>query len=332
MMNRRPPGLETVKAIEGFLQFKSAEGLSPRTIECYRHDLNLWIEHQGNIMVDLVTSQMLREYLSFMLTEYVPRRITGNNNIKLSPKTVRNIWVTLSAFFHWASDEFNIVNPMKRVSPPHFVTPQIEPFTKEEVEKILKVCDYCNEAQSEKRRKFTMRRVTSFRDRAIILTLLDSGIRASELCSLKINDIDMHTGKTIIRAGMSGGAKGGKGRIVFLGKSARRAIWRYLATRDDGDDPESYLFIGKNGRQLNRDALRQVIHSLGEKAGINKTFPHRFRHTFAITYLRAGGDLFTLQALLGHSSLDVVQIYARIAEIDIEQAHRRSSPVDNWRL
>ena len=83
---------------------------------------------------------------------------------------------------------------------------------------------------------------------------------------------------------------------------------------------------------MNRDSLRQVIHSLGEKAGGKKVYPHWFRHTFSISYLHAGGDLFTLQALLGHSTLEMEQTYARVAEIDIQQAHWRASPADNWRL
>ena len=83
---------------------------------------------------------------------------------------------------------------------------------------------------------------------------------------------------------------------------------------------------------MNKNALRLIMARLGKKSGVKNCHPHRFRHTFAITYLRSGGDLFTLQSLLGHSTLDMVQHYARIAEIDVEQAHRRASPADNWRL
>ena len=128
------------------------------------------------------------------------------------------------------------------------------------------------------------------------------------------------------------GAKGGKGRFVYLGRAARRSVWRYLAEREDGEDPEAPLFITKSFRAFNKDALRQLIKSLGEKAGVQKCYPHRFRHTFAITYLRSGGDVFTLQMLLGHSSLDMVKRYARVAEIDTERVHRKASPADNWRL
>jgi len=177
-----------------------------------------------------------------------------------------------------------------------------------------------------------MRRATGFRDKAMILVLLDTGLRASELCSLLIGDYEAQTGKVQIRHGVGGGAKGKKGRTVYLGKTARKALWRYLVDREDGEDPDAPLFLGRYSRPLNRDALRQVIASLGEKASINKAYPHRFRHTFAITYLRSGGDLFSLQRLLGHATLEMVQHYARLADIDVEQAHRRASPADNWRL
>lgn len=331
-MNRRPPGLIVSKAITGFIQFKQAEGLSPRTIDSYYRDLKLWLEFQEDVEVNKVTTQDIRKYLAFLINDYVPRRITGNNDRKLSPKTVHNIWITLMSFFHWVSDEFQIPNIMKGVKGPKFEEPPVEPFTKEEVESLLKACDFCREAKTDRRRKFTMRRVTGYRDRALILMLLDTGLRATELCSLLIGDLDMATGKVTVKHGVLGGAKGKKGRIVYMGKTTRKSVWRYLATREDGENPNAPLFIGKYNRQLTRDTLRQIVNSLGEKANVKKCYPHKFRHTMAIRYLRAGGDLFTLQALLGHSSLEVVQIYARISGLDIEQMHSKASPADNWHL
>ena len=103
---------------------------------------------------------------------------------------------------------------------------------------------------------------------------------------------------------------------------------RYLT----GESSESTLFLGKSGYPLNRDSLRQVIHAIGEKAGVHHAFPHRFRHSFAIQYLRSGGDIFTLKEMLGHNSLEMVQHYARVADVDVEEAHRKASPADNWRL
>jgi len=233
----------------------------------------------------------LRDYLSYMRTQYVPRRITGDNDQKLSSKSIRNIYISLCAFSHWMADEFQITNPTKSVPAP----------------------------------KFTMRRATGRRDPAIIFTLIDSGLRATELCSFRIAVLDSKTEKITIRHGVNGGAKGGKARFVYLGKTARKAVWRYLADREDGETPDSPLILGKAGSPLNKDSLRQVIHAIGEKAGIAHAYPHRFRHSFAIQYLRSGGDIFTLKNKLGNSSLEMVQHYARIADIDVQEGHRKAN-------
>jgi integrase/recombinase XerD len=162
--------------------------------------------------------------------------------------------------------------------------------------------------------------------------LLDTGLRARELTSLLISNVNLKTGRVVVEHGVIGGAKGGKGRTVFIGKSSRRALWGYLTSREDSDDPDSPLFLAIGERMMSTNALRLMIKSLARKAGVDNAYPHKFRHTFAIAYLRSGGDVFTLQALLGHSTLDMVRHYAKIAEIDIEKAHRKASPVDNWRL
>lgn len=330
-MNRKPLGLLAPKLVSGFLQYKTAEALSPNTLIGYQSVLKLWLSHIGEMDLSTITSSSVLEFLAWLRTEYIPRRFNGGT-IPLSPKSIRNVYAVLSAFFRWAHAEFNLANPMVKVPTPRFQKPPIEPFKKEEIEALLKACEYTQEAATDQRKKFMMKRATARRDRAILLTLLDTGLRASELCALRIGDVDQKTGRVEIKHGIQGGAKGGKGRVVFLGKATRSALWRYLSERDDTNDSNAPLFVSKTFRPINKNALRQLINSLGEKANVKKSYPHRMRHTFAITYLRSGGDVFTLQALLGHSTLQMVQHYTRVAEVDLEQAHRRASPADNWHL
>jgi len=169
---------------------------------------------------------------------------------------------------------------MKAVPAPRFERPPVETFSKEDTEALLKACKFSREANTPDRRRFKMRRPTARRDQAIILTLLDTGLRASELCSLKVGDVDQRSGRVHVKHGRSGGAKFRRGRVVFLGKATRRALWRYLAEREDGEDPDAPLFTGRYDRPLNRNALRLLITRLGEKAKVKKCHPHRCRHTF----------------------------------------------------
>ncbi len=330
-MNRSTPGLSISKSIDGFLKFKAAEGLSLRTMASYEYTLKRWVDYIGDRSVNEIQASDLTGYMAWLRTEYKPVRFNGSSE-PLSPKSIRNVWVTFRSFFSWLQVEFKYPNPAKEISAPKFQKHPVDTFTKEEVERILKACVYSRESQTEVRKKFVMRRPSANRDQAIILMLLDTGVRATELCSLMVGDVDLKTGKVTIRHGVGGGAKGGKGRSVYLGKVARKAVWRYLAGREDGDDPDAPLFISQADRPFNKDSLRVLINRLGSRAEVQKTYPHKFRHTFAITYLRAGGDVFTLQSQLGHGSLDMVRHYAQIADVDVENAHRKASPADNMRL
>ena len=195
---------------------------------------------------------------------------------------------------------------MQNIPAPKFQKSPVEAFTKNEIDGLLRSCSHTRKAETRYRSSYSYSRPTAKRDRAIILILLDIGLRARELCSLKIGDVNLKTGRVTVEHGVIGGAKGGKGRTVFLGKSSRRSLWGYLTSRDDGDDPESPLLLAVSERNMSTNALRLLIKSLARKADVKKAYPYKFRHTFAITYLRSGGDVFTLQALLGHSTLDMV--------------------------
>lgn len=257
------------KALLGFLQAKEAEALSPRTIQSYQLHLETWTQYMGERSVNAITAQDIRGYLAYLRTEYVPKRFNGKTT-PLSQKSLRNVYITLSSFFAWASEELQVTDPMDGIAPPKFQHPEVEPFTLENVEALLKAAEYAREANTRERRRFVRRRPTALRDRAVILILLDTGLRASELCALNVGDMEQKTGKIAVKHGDEGGAKGGKGRFVYLGKAARRALCRYRVTREDASQPDAPLLTLGSDRRLGKNALLQLMHSLGEKAKVRR--------------------------------------------------------------
>lgn len=125
-MNRKSHGLFLSKAIPGFIQYKAAEALSPTTLRSYADDLKKWLDRTGDKEVTKVTTEDLRVFFVWLRTEYKPRRFDGNTT-PLSPKTIRNIWESLSAFFTWACVEFEFPNPMKLVPAPKLLFTPFSP-------------------------------------------------------------------------------------------------------------------------------------------------------------------------------------------------------------
>ena len=265
--------------------------------------------------IEAVTDRQINRFLVYL-----------KNNNGYSRKSVTNAWISLSSLWTWAEKELEIEHVIRGKIPcPKHPTPVVEPYTKEEVEALLKAAHYSKQYTSKNGRQVQKKRPTANRDVAIMLALLDSGARNQELCDLKIKDYNSETGRLFIAHG-----KNDKQRFVVLGNRARKALWRYLATRPKAK-PNEPLFAAKSGEHLQRDNLRHLLEKIARVAGVTGENVHKFRHTFAINFLRNGGNILTLQQLLGHSSLEMVKRYARIAEHDIDKAVEFSI-ADNWKL
>lgn len=249
------------------------------------------------------------------------------DDLGLGPKTRSNAWTALSALWTWAEQELQIPHVLRSHVPrPRYHTERPTPFDESEIRLILGAVDK-TQAWSSRRGKYVKaHRPTALRDRAIILTLLDTGLRVSELVDLIVADYDERVGMLNIRKG-----KGRKPRAVYVGQAARQAIWRYLKSRDVHSS-KAPIFASKQGQQLDRIAVLRMVKRAGQRAGVDNVHPHRFRHTFAITFLRNGGTPLELQRLLGHEKLETVLVYVELAQTDLQDAQRRASPADNWKL
>ena len=314
-----PETTRTASWVAGFLVYARAEGLSPCTIADYSTGLRHFARWLGDRDPLALSTAELRGFFATL------RDVPNGRGGTLSPKTVRNAWAALRSFYRWLADETSTPNPMLAVQMPKAVPPVIEPLSRAQIAALLKACDQTRAAVTHGRDAFAMSRDTAKRDRAIVLVLLDSGLRASELCALTVADVDVTTGYVLVKRG-----KGGKGRITYIGKQTRRALWRYLSSRKT--TPAEPLFVARTGHPLDRDRLGALLANLGDRAGVPDVHPHRLRHTFATEFLRNGGNLLALQRLLGHSSLEMVRRYATIAESDLQRAHEAGSPADQWRL
>jgi site-specific recombinase XerD len=223
-------------------------------------------------------------------------------------RTVKDYHSTLRTLFGWIVAEGGLESsPMKRIPVPVDRADDIQPFSEEQVLQLR--------AAAKKSRQ-------AGRDEAIVAFLVDTGVRASELCALRFSDFDI----TAKRATVEG--KGGKTRPVYFGRITARALWQYL--RDEGREIDEPLFQSERGDALTRSGLQQLVERLAIAAKIAgvRASPHTFRHTFAISFLRSGGNQFSLMSLLGHTNLQMTARYVKLAQADVENQHRAHSPAD----
>ena len=305
------------QGIEGYRFASLAEGKSPKTMEGYDWAFKKNRQVFRRYGSEEIKTGDIRNLLFYLHTQ------SG-----LSSSSIQSVWRTIRSFYNWANRELLVKRPDKEIPMPKVDTREISPYSEDDIKALLRACDSTNFSNGIKKKQFCKKRPTAIRDKALILLLLDSGLRVSECARLQIKDINLETGEIVVRPYRTGHKS--KARIVYLGTKARSSIWRYLSEREVSE--MDYLFVTLQGYQMNKDDIRQLFVKIANRANVRNVHPHRFRHTFAIQFLRNGGNVFELQRLLGHSSLEMVKKYLSLAQIDIQNAHKRASPVDNWKL
>jgi integrase/recombinase XerD len=302
------------QAYEGFWLDKRLS-FSKATVENYNGAFGRFLAFAGDKEFCKLGADDVRAFLNHLFHEE-----------ELSKRSIHSYWAILSSLWTWAEKEHGLPHVIReRIKAPKYPKRIIEPFTQDEVRRLIEAAEYEKEWTTRTGKVTRSRRATADRERAIVLTLVDTGIRATELCELRVSDFDRTRGRLLIRHG-----KGDKARHVILGARTKGVVSAYLDTRGE-PKPTMPLFAARGEKHLCRENLLNIVKKLGDCAGVVGVHPHRFRHTFAITFLRNGGHILVLKELMGHAKLDMIMTYVTIAAQDLEKSVK-CSPVDNWRL
>jgi integrase/recombinase XerD len=320
--------LSLSQVIDGFMLDAHARHLAPGTVVDYGNSFRrLMAEIDPDRPFLTIGVSELRAFMAGLARLQAPDGIARRPARALSKKQALNIHTGLSALWTWAMHEgIASEHLMRHIPRPRPEERAIQPFSLADVKALLDACDHSREYQRPGQVSHARGRPSALRDRAIIMLLLDAGLRASELCGIRLRDLDLRNRAVMVMG------KGSKERWLPLSGSTVRVVWKYVSIQRKDADQDAMVFISRDARPMTRGALLKLLDGLGAKAGIEGCHPHRFRHTFAIQYLRNGGNLLALQTSLGHASLEMVRRYARLAQADLENGHRVASPVENWRL
>lgn len=275
--------------MDNFIVNCRVRGLSDSTIENYQSSCNMFLEFVQNKSIEDITTSDIDKYIL-----YLRNRNNGNSTIKTRIKI-------LKCFFDYAKYDIELPVIKKENN-------IIKPYSKEEIEILIK--------------EPTINSYTQWRNHAIFCTLLATGIRCRSLINLKIKDIDF-TNNTIYLAI----TKTKKQYFIPMSSDLKRILKHYLSLYEHNN--EDYLFVTLYNEQMNRNAIKQTMRDYNRDRGILTTGLHRIRHTFAINYLKNGGNIAYLQEILGHSNIQTTRQYLHVTIDDLKQSYSDFCPLDN---
>jgi integrase/recombinase XerD len=289
--------------MEPFLDYLSFErGLSERTLAAYQRDLGKlfrFLQGRGRSDPGTITSMDLREFVYEL------------NDSGLAPSSIRRAISSLRTYFAFLLEEGLLTSdPSERLESPRAGRPLPEVLSVEEVLRML-------ESPAPDHSMY-------WRDRSILEVLYATGVRVSELVTLKLVDLELEEGFCTVFG------KGSKERMVPLGSPARGALERYLRevrpSLDRGRG-RGVVFLNLRGNPLTRMTIWNLVRKAALEAGIHRSVsPHTLRHTFATHLPEGGADLAAVQELLGHADISTTQIYTHVDREYLREIHRTFHP------
>lgn len=234
----------------------------------------------------------------------------------VSARTIEYYYNYTKGFFRWCvSQDYMLLDPMRKLTIPRPSKPLIQPFSDEQLEKLFRVA---------KKGQWPLR------EEAILRFSLDTGLRAKELVGMSLTNLELRPRAGQIRVL----GKGNKERIVPFGQKARTALWSYLGSVPrQGSDRVFVVHKGRYaGKPLTEKGLLEIFWRLGDEAQIRgevRCSPHTMRHTFAVRALMNGMDVKTVSYMLGHENLRMTMNYLNVANASMVQQHQRFSPGDS---
>jgi integrase/recombinase XerD len=297
--------MEIAAAISSFLTHVQVEkGLASNTLSAYRRDLSKFEDFakKRKLALQAVNRDDLVDFLASLYRQ------------KLESKTVARHLVTLRNFFRYTQvQELIAEDPTAHLESPKIRRSLPGYLRLEEVEKLLELPD--------------QKAPFGLRDRAMLEVLYSTGLRVSELTSLRVTDLDTKVG--CVRCI----GKGDKERIVPVGRKALAIVERYLREArtiligNGRGGAGTYLFVNRRGGRISRVGVWKILSAYGRKAGLRVPLtPHMLRHSFATHLLERGADLRSVQLMLGHSDISTTQIYTHVVEERLKQIYKAHHP------
>lgn len=300
--------------IKQFLIDQELKGNTEKTIKNYRFNLGYLADFIGHDKkVDEITLDDLKAYALMMKSR--PRKcslpVKTKNESKISSVSVQTYIRAVRAFLGYLFNEGYITENIEaKFKLPKATKRAVEILSDEEIERVMKC--------------FKLNQSMGIRNMCMIALMVDCGLRRNEALELDYDNV--HIGQGIIKVI----GKGQKERIVPIGLYTKKLLIKYMnGYRPTPIYESKRLFLDRYLKPLTENGVKELFNRLKKKTGIDRLHPHILRHTFATKYLMNGGDIFSLQQILGHTSLEMVRKYSHLASAYIMRTHHKFAPLDN---